>query len=1472
MRRSNLNALGFDTLRLEGSLFVADYLEKAAAGLASGQTASDYRVPRGLRLNDEYGRAFQIAQAIWNQYEAAPSRLESSVVELFRDALGYSPIEKVAPVAVGERRFPIGHLALGKIPLVIGSPGSDLDASETRFSVEGSGSRRKSPFQMAQEYLNACAAGASSGASSGASCQAPRWAIVTNGERIRLLRASPAMARPSYLEFDLGTIMREKRFPEFTMLWRLLHASRAGTDKDDSVWDLWRLEGENQGTRVREGLKAGVTQALLSLGSGFLRYEGTGNAALRAALDSGTLGREAYFQELLRLIYRFLFVFTIEERGLIHAHPGDDARAASHELYERGYSLRRLRDKALRRSGYDRHGDLWEGVVILFRSLGKGEEALDLPALGGLFAPDQCPHIDACGLSNYDLLCAMESLRWAVAGNARTLVDYKNMDSEELGSVYESLLELVPVVDLAARTFGFIGLGGEEGSTAGNARKTSGSYYTPDCLVQELIKSTLEPVIEARLGASPAATGLSAPSPRHLERAPDGSGLSASIPGPEETARRILSITVIDPSCGSGHFLLAAGRKLAEALALARSEDGSVLEADYRHALREVVAHCLYGVDLNPLAVELARMSLWLEGYEPGRPLSFIDHHIRCGNSLVGVLDLDMLKAGIPDGAYVALSGDEAAVVKRYKKRNADEKKSSGQGQLFEDPIQSAEAGIVALKWRLENIPDNDLEAIGRKRAAFEALLASPEYQRVKLASDIYTAAFFCDKREGLPIPTTADVSLAASGHAESSASRGVNALARTIAERTRFFHWRLEFPEVFAKGGFDCVLGNPPWERIKLQEEEFFATRHTGIAHAKNKAEREKLIASLSNGTLYDQALYAEFLRARKAAEAASVFAHIKGEERGRYPLTGVGDVNTYALFAETILGLTRSEGRAGFIVPSGIATDDSTKAFFAHITSKGKLVSLFDFENREGLFPDVDSRMKFCLLTLGAASMASLAFFLTNTSQLADERRRFCLRSDEFALLNPNTLTCPVFRSAKDAEITAKIYRRVPVLMREGGSGEIEEESYTGGLPSPGHSLLPHHNPWGISFQAMFHMANDSNLFHSSPAPDRLRLYEAKMIHQFDHRWATYEGGGSREIGNREIGESKGTGDLPPPDSSLLPPGSSLPPGCRDVTEAEKADPAFTVRPRYWVDRREVLARIARAPRGLIKAWLAKDASGLREELSLCIEDAELLALSGKKYAEAEELFSAVEAVLEARSPRWLMGWRDITNATNERTVIASVLPRVGVGNKVPLMLLGKHIESTEATLLLADLNSIPHDYVARQKMGGTTLNYFIYKQLPILPPPHYSLSDFLFIVPRVLELTYTAWDMEGWAQDVWAASDESIRAAIRQRAEEATVALRGSRSEGTDTRRTASGLPPFRFDPERRARIRAELDARYARLYGLTRDELRYILDPAEAMGEDYPSETFRVLKEKEMAFYGEYRTGRLVLEAWDREETK
>ena len=980
--------------------------------------------------------------------------------------------------------------------------------------------------------------------------------------------------------------------------------------------------------------------------------------------------------------------------------------------------------------------------------------------------------------------------------------------------MYESLLELVPVLNMEAPSFGFVG-DLASGSTAGNARKTTGSYYTPEFIVHELVASALDPVIEKKLAS---ATGMG--------------------------EQALLSITVCDPACGSGHFLLAAGRRLAERLAVLRSPDGAVLPADYRHALRQVIGTCLYGVDLNPMAVELARTALWLEGYEPGRPLSFLDHHIRCGNSLVGVFDLDVLNNGVPEAAFSALSGDDPAVARALKKRNATELKDIryGQALLFEDPVQKAEAALTILHWRLNQAVEDTVQDVESKKRRFAELACDPAYLGVKTACDLWTAAFFAPKRAGLPVPTSRDVSQAAAGAPAALWSAGSLEYSSKIAVENRFFHWRLEFPEIFANQGFDCVLGNPPWERIKLQEEEFFSNRHPGIANARNKSERGAMIARLEHGGMVERALFAEFRTALRNAEASSLFAHLEKKESGRFPLTGVGDVNLYALFAELIAKLYKEEGGgAGFIVPSGIATDDSTKAFFSMVARQGRIVSLFDFENRKGIFPAVDSRVKFCLITLGSSERADFAFFLTEPAQLQDARRHFTLGSADFASLNPNTLTCPVFRSVRDAEITRGIYSRVPILINDQKKD----------IPRLG-------NPWGIRFQAMFHMSNDSDLFQNSPSIGSLPLYEAKMTHQFDHRWATYDFGMIGASGNNE-------------------------PAVQDVTDTMKEDPSFCVRPRYWVDRREVIARIADAPKAVIDAWLARDERQLRGALAAQTDTPMLVRLSS-----STSLFAAVGAYLDACSPRWLMGWRNICRSTDERTIIAGIIPLCGVGNSMPIMVLDKGVPAYLAPCLYANLVSLVLDYIARLKMGGVNLNFYIYKQLPILPPTAYSDADLAFIVPRVLELTYTAEDMQPWAADLWASMNAPMREEVSRRYSEQRGQYRRihSFSYGLPSRIPDPALawppldrnvpfegnayPPFPWVPERRAALRAELDAYYARLYGLSREELSYTLDPASVMGADYPSETFRVLKDNETRKYGEYRTMRLVLEAWDTQE--
>ncbi|GAB1351645.1 hypothetical protein MASR1M12_03750 [Erysipelotrichia bacterium] len=1475
MSHNSKDNLMFDTMNLEGALFVPDLLEKAAQGKAADQSEAHYRLPKGLKIHDEYGRAFQIAQAQWRSFSADRQRGDRDlnklsltfVREFLADVLGYGDLEATPPVEQNQRHYPISFIAGAHIAVVAAPFDLDLDTPAPQFAVEGGGARKKSPFQLAQEFLNASSN--------------HLWAIVCNGRRIRLLRDSATLTRPCFLEFDLETILGNSRYPDFTAMWRVLHRSRGGNTGQSPnlcIWEAWRKEGLDQGTRVREKLRDGVTQALLTLGSGFLSHPR--NEKLRLDLHHGRLTSEQYFQQLLRLVYRWLLLFTVEERGILHPDDDSDAARRARQIYGEGYSQKRLRQRSIRHTGYDSHDDLWQAQLIVFRALTRGEPALALPALGGLFADDQCPDLDAAMLTNAAMLLAIRSLRWARAGNELSPVDYGNMGSEELGSVYESLLELVPTIDLPARQFGFIGIT-DLGSTDGNARKTSGSYYTPDCLVQELIKSALDPVIEARLAANP-----------------------------HRLVEALLEITVIDPACGSGHFLLSAARRLAEKLAALRSEDGAVRPADYRHALREVITHCIYGVDRNPMALELARTALWLEGFEPGRPLTFIDHHLVCGDALLGVMKIEQLRVGIPAKAFSALSGDDKEVCKALATRNRSGLKEAESlaGGNRDLPLNPEENDLNSRLAAIEALPDSTPEEIRAKRKAFQAFLLGAGTSSLKRAADLFVGAFLAEKSDPAQaelVPTTENLLHEMYQRFNSAPQQNIEqhrkilARCHELCREARVLHWPLAFPHIFARGGFDCVLANPPWERIKLQEEEFFASRNTAIAGARNKAERGKRIELLAEGRLAEsldpaaviagpqacaaeKRLYRDFIIARRTAEAGSVYAHLKADEGGRYPLTGVGDVNTYALFSEAITQMTSETGRGGFIVPSGIATDDSTKAYFSEIAGTGKLVSLFDFENREKLFPAVDSRVKFCLMTLGKAAETRFAFFMTNTEQLADTRRGFSLSPEDFALINPNTRTCPIFRSRRDAELTRKIYRRVPVLIKEPeDEGEEAETPAKTKAPAGPDKTGASENPWGIKFSTMFHMSNDSDLFLLKPEEDTLPLYEAKMIHQYDHRWATY------------VSDAEGK------------------PVTADVSPEQKQNPEFRVTPRYWVRERHVLARLADVPEAFAKAYAAENHTGLLTALanwlaaSLADEPTGglfacgslaaaggplLLALftgpekgwADKKQqknaatcplteAERTELRSVTDlpsfaiSLMRRRSPRWLMGWRDITNATNERTVIASVIPQVGVNHKMPLFRLFQS-DPIKSSCLIGVFTSLTLDYVARQKTGGTSMSYFILKQLPIIHPDLIKNSDAAFIAPRVFELTYTASDMQQWAEDVINSATGEVRAAILQALQQNPAGRVSAGTTGSVFNQ--ADLRPFPFNPERRALLRAELDAYYAMLYGLSRDDLVYILDPAEAMGEDYPSETFRVLKNNELKEFGEYRTRRLVLEAFDR----
>ncbi|MGC8724817.1 MAG: Eco57I restriction-modification methylase domain-containing protein, partial [Acidobacteriota bacterium] len=999
-------------IRLEGGLFGPDILEALEQGSLKGQRPQDFGLDPRRNLTDEIAAAFADARGQWALFQRRLERLPEGdpATTATRDAwvipflglLGYDLTYNPKAYEVDGLSFAISHRA--SPAAVDGPPVHVVGARQELGRVAPSGRPRLSPHALVQEYLNRTE---------------HLWGLVTNGLTLRLLRDCTFVRRQAYAEFDLTAILEEQRFGDFALLYRLLHRTRLPENQEDSesCWiEQYYAQSAEQGGRVRDRLREGVEECLQLLANGFLSHEANGELRRRVDPAFGGPGRitpEELYRQLLRLVYRFLFLLVSEERGLISPDP----------LYREHYGILRLRRLLDSRASFDGHDDLWQSLRLLWKVL-RDERLSSLlqvaPLNGELFAPVD---LDGFTLSNHDLLEAFRHLAEYRDGSSAPprRVNYAALDVEELGSVYESLLEYHPSVEREA--------GGPPRFSLvfGSERKTTGSYYTPPALVAELIQSALEPVLEERL---------------RLAR--------------EAQARRaaILSLRVCDPACGSGHFLLAASRRLGKELARATTGEDEPSPEALREATREVIAHCLYGVDKNPLAVELCRVALWLESHTGGKPLTFLDHRIRCGDSLLGVLDLSVLAQGIPDKAFSALEGDEQEAARAALRQSRQERDRRSQSLPF-GASASLESYSQAAR-SVAAIPDDSPETVRAKKAAYEKAHADPGWFRQKQACDLWTAAFFQPLRETGPFITSG----ALAGHL---AGRFLDArllgAAAELAERQHFFHWPLEFPEVFAAGGFDVVLSNPPWERIKLQEQEFFAARDAEIARAPTKAARGRLIAGLAER---NPELHLAFREALHGAEAQSLFLR----HSGRYPLTARGDINTYAVFAELARTLPGPGGRAGIIVPTGIATDDTTKHFFQEIVQSGGLCSLYDFENRKGIFPSVHKSYKFCLLTLArgpSAAPARLLFFALSPEELRKPEKAFTLSPEEFALLNPNTGNCPIFRSQADAELTKAIYRRVPVLWREGQEGRAES------------------NPWRLSFSRMFDMANDSHLFRT-------------------------------------------------------------------------------------------------------------------------------------------------------------------------------------------------------------------------------------------------------------------------------------------------------------------------------------------------------------------------------------------------------
>jgi len=1169
------------------------------------------------------------------------------------------------------------------------------------------------------------------------------WGILCNGKQVRLLRKYYHEYTRGYIEFDLENILADRNFSEFRLMFMLVHASRFRSRKDKPMlMEVFFERSRSTGIKIGEKLRDNFKEALELLGNDLL------SESKKRRLENEPEKVEALYAEMLRYFYRIMFILYAEQRGML---PGAGT------LYGREYSITRLRSMAERPIHADADVDLWRGLQKTFEIVEKGCEPLGVAAYNGdLFDSQKTPLLNELACRNDTLLHVIRLLTTTEHEGVRQRISYIDIDVEEIGAVYESLLDYRPRIlseprVIAGETFlphRFVLL------PQSLERKSTGSYYTDKRLVSLLVKTALVPVVDEKL--------------REVEKSYDHPNSIGCRSAKIET---LLDMKVCDLACGGGTFLIAALDYLGKRVAQLQSGLEEPTENELREARRLVLQHCIYGVDRNPLAVELAKISLWLHAFVRDKPLNFLDHHLKCGDSLIGARPY-VLKHGIKEEAFEALTGQRSTGIPPEDRRIQNRLRKITRGWKGDiagvvpivDFIQTPDHKHYLEDFRrLSTLSEDSPEEVTAKAEYFRKIIQDRPYLYERNVCDAWVSPFFwsINAKNGKLAPTEPEFREIVRGRG----NNGLKAKIRDIAEEYRFFHWDIEFPDVFDRenSGFDCILTNPPWEVWKLEEEEFFMGKARSIEEAGTQALRRKAIKNLLEGTENQKRIHAEYAKAWRAYKKTDKYFR----KSGMFDLSAQGTINTYALFVERCWDLLAPSGRAGIIVPTGVATNYYMQDLFGALVEKKALLSLFDFENRHELFP-IHRQYRFCLLTIGGerqeASDIPMAFYCLEPEEIQEvleiipsdvdtikeavcrlppDHKLFAFSPKDFEELNPNTLTCPVFRTRRDAELTRHLYQQAPVLIWKERRSAKEIE-----------------NPWHIDFLTMFHMSNDSKLFYyrkdleemgAEPLDDDqlggvwkldkeefLPLYEGKMIWFYDHRY-------------NSVGETSGLQ------------GTGIP-----TTLTQHKNPNYVPVPRYWVKK----------------------------------DDVDAATPSYYKY-------------------EWFIGFRDVTNATNERTMVISVVPRTAIGNTLPLILSKNSPRYVAA--LLANMSSIVFDYVTRQKIGGGLhLNYFTVEQLPVIPPNIYIENEKLLkiILNRVIELIYTSHNMKSFANDC-----------------------------GFD-------VEPYPWDEKRRERLKAELDAIYAHLYKVNRKDLEYIL------------ETFPVLKKNEEDQFGEYRTKRMVLEAYDR----
>ena len=787
----------YPTIHIEGAILSGDILDRLAEGDLRGQKPADFGLDGAVK--DEIGRAWADVQDTWRIYQRRLERLKETdrgttetrnqwIVPLM-GLLGYKLEYHQRGEVVDGRTYAISHRdkARGDFPVHIMGHRDSLDRKRE------DGGPRMSAHALVQEYLN---------------LTEHLYAIVTNGRQLRLLRDSTRLVKLSYIEFDLEQMVEEGHFADFAVLFRILHATRMPVSSDDAAESLieqYHQDALDSGSRIRDGLSKAVERSIIAFANGFLRHPD--NEALLEVIRSGELDARTYYQYQLRLIYRLLFLMVIEERNLVYPDGSDRTKRDIYDQYYSVSNLRRLSGK--RHLADSRHKDYWMALRNTFRLFEHEKYGAPLgikPLAGDLFSADAIRLLNICSLDNSVLIACLSNLSVFEhpETHQRIRVNYAALNVEEFGSVYEGLLEYDAQISQSNGKFTFAFIKGSD-------RASSGSHYTPDELVTPLIRNSLDHVIKRKL--EEAEKGQ----PRNTRKDTKGDSVSCNfVPFVVEKEKALLSIKVCDVACGSGHILLNAARRIATELAIVRTGEEQPSPKALREAVRDVIRHCIYGVDLNPMAVELCKVALWLESHNPNAPLGFLDHHIKCGNAIVGLAQADELERGIPNEAFMRLPDEDKDVCARLRKNNKAQRTDREKGQQinYGERVGRDLRKVLDALTEVDAMPEATPTEVAAKQVAYDRWKTSLDRRNLKMVADLQVAQFFIPKTPEMESRIITDETYFRhlKGELQLAGTAVAEAMAVANKRANRFFHWFLEFPEVFAAGGFDCILGNPPY------------------------------------------------------------------------------------------------------------------------------------------------------------------------------------------------------------------------------------------------------------------------------------------------------------------------------------------------------------------------------------------------------------------------------------------------------------------------------------------------------------------------------------------------------------------------------------------------------------------------------------------------------------------------------------